>query len=294
MKVVILGSCQASAIHPAVRQMLPGIEIDSFHIDAPTPRLEILDSIDPDDLVISQITSDEDDPLHFERVRAKAPRSVFLPIFYFQGLHPDYIHLDIGPEREAQHPTGYVHSALIAAAYCLGLSPVQTKRLYSAYSARRLGFEQAYQDARSATIEGFSRHGFDISEAFEMWEDKGAIVYTPNHPRADVLATLSRLTLNRLGFDVTHDPADIPDYLATQLVWPTLVRGMNPGAAASDLSIQLSPRSAGEVRMMSVADYIDISFKLFEDRKSALEAHPRVGAIVDALKDVARGSLAAT
>lgn len=289
MKIVILGSCQASAIHPAVSQMLPNVEIDSFHVDAapPTPRPDILRNLKTTDFVISQITADEQDPLHFKRVQEAAPRSVFLPIFFFEGLQPDYIHLDIGPERESQHFTGYVHSALIAAAYCLGLSSSQTKRLYSRYGANRLGFEDFYQGARNATIDGFAQHGYDIAPAFAQWEARGPIVHTPNHPRADVLATLSRMALNRLGFDdIKDDPIDVPDYLGTQFVWPSLIRNNRSGACANDLHIQLMPRHAGEERKISVAEYIDGSFSLYADKNEILEAHPRIQAAIGALKDV--------
>jgi hypothetical protein len=141
-----------------------------------------------------------------------AEKAIFFPPFGFVGFHPDMF--------RPQKKFGYTsHSAVLAAAYLLGMPPDRAIDLLNAYVFGRLGY-MCYQRACDKTVASFAERGFDISGEFSVWLRDGAFMHTAIHPKIRVLWSVGRLFLDRLGIAADAAAPMPEDMLNEEAYWP--------------------------------------------------------------------------
>ena len=289
LKVSVTGSCQVSAIAPALQAMLPGARIEGYHLGVNPPRsdAEVAERISDSDIVFCQMDPEAPDPLALEVLRERGLSVVFLPIFAFSGLHPDFTYVFADADAQARGALGPMHSAIIAGAYALGLTPERAVRLFNSYVCSRLGYFSAFEAAKATAIHSFGRDGYDIADCFDDWMAEGSFMHTPNHPASRVVATFSRMALNKSVItQVDLDPLNVPDYLGTQLLW-TVYREIAARLGAEgtrELLLPISP--TGERRQLPLLEFAQASYQSFDVSDPAVLRVDRVDWVVEGLRDV--------
>jgi len=287
-KICVVGNCQVSGVGVAARAMLPGSTVEPIHLH---PRFN------PDD--ISSRWSDFDlilthhsDPVsklpgigNFEGAQAK---TVFVPPVFFTGFHPDAnLHR---PSISIMADFGGLHSAIVAAAFNLGLPSSRVPRLFNAYVYRQLGYDIAFDSSREAFIDLYRGYGFDLSPWLSVWMADGPFMYISNHPSIRVLATITKLVLDRAGFTDGDAPipADLPDFLGRSVVWPVYPELARETGHEGSLTFLRSVASvaAGERREVDLPAFVERSYHLYRTLPAAAERVDRIGHATDVLDSI--------
>jgi hypothetical protein len=294
-RIAIIGSCQVVGLAAATRRILPGAEVNAWHIGVhPKDSDEAILALLPGfDLVLSQIPDwDEHALLRISRLRERGLNAIYLPILTFPGFHPDitYIH---APDGSMRHGLGTAyHSLIIASAFVLGLPEQRILPLFNSYVFAELGYFEVFEVAKEALFNNFRNAGYDLGPLFDLWiRQVGQFMYTINHPHILVLATLCRLVLARANLvDVrTPVPENIDDSLAAHFIWPTyppLAKRIGlPGSTT--FLINAHGLAGDQARELPLGDYITRCYRIYSGlQKDALrvgnvaKACDRLGAVV--------------
>jgi hypothetical protein len=225
MKIILVGICQVVGMGEALRALLPDAMVDAYHVRPETQGMEEIAARLPScDLVISQILKSHNIPLFaMDRLeRMGIPQLVTIPPIVFDGFHPD-IHIIAEAGKQLESPIEVYHSRILAAAYLLGLSASRAINLFNRLIYRRLGYDKVFHASKAALAETLVPWGCNIvlDQYFDTWMANGCFMYTPNHPRIDVLASFARFAADRAGLvePAAAMPANIPDILAQQNAW---------------------------------------------------------------------------
>lgn len=225
MKIILVGLCQVVGMGEALRALLPDATVEAYHVRPETQGMGAIAAQLPScDLVISQILESHNVPLFtIDRLeRMEIAQLFIIPPIVFDGFHPD-IHIIAEVGKELESPIEVYHSRILAAAYVLGLSESRAINLFNQLVYRRLGYDKVFQTSKVALAETLAPWGCDVvlDRYFDAWMANGCFMYTPNHPRIDVLASFARFAAERAGLvdPATEMPKHIPDILAQQNVW---------------------------------------------------------------------------
>jgi hypothetical protein len=294
LRVAIIGTCQVVGLAAAARRLLPGAEVNAWHVgvhptDSDGDLLALLPGFD---VVVSQLPDwDEHIPLRITRLRERGLPVVYLPVVGFPGFHPDITYIRGSNGFVHGLETDY-HSVIIASAFTLGLPDWRVPELFNAYIFAELGYFEVFEAAKTALFANFGRERIDLHPLFDVWmQQAGQFMYTINHPHILVLATLCRLALARAGhLDATAPlPESIEDNLATHFVWPTypaLARRI--GVTGSTTFLRRTVGLAeGQARALPLADYVSACYRIYDGlEKDALRAGvvatacERLGAVI--------------
>ncbi|MBR0673198.1 WcbI family polysaccharide biosynthesis putative acetyltransferase [Neoroseomonas soli] len=224
MRVAVLGHCQAHGYAHALAQLLPEAEVEAFEAtvirnarQAPAAAAMIRGF----DVIFSQDLGAEFGRLASAALAEGGPPLHRLPVVAFRGYHPDMAYLTLKGQVQAS-PLGAYHSAIVAAAFSLGVAEEDVPTLFNRLVFRRLGYMATFAAGRTLLLDLLARHGLDMAAEFETWHARGPFMHTMNHPGAFVLADLARAAAIRAGL-VPADAPRVPmpyDRLAGDTMWP--------------------------------------------------------------------------
>jgi len=270
LRVAIIGTCQVVGLAAAARRLLPGAEVNAWHVgvhpkDSDEDLLALLRGYD---MVISQLSDwDEHIPLRITRLREQGFPVVYLPSLAFPGFHPDIAYIR-GSEGFVHGLENDYHSVIIASAFTLGLPEWRVPELFNAYIFAELGYFEVFEAAKTALFANFGREDIDLHPLFDVWmQQAGQFMYTINHPHILVLAMLCRLALARAGhLDATAPlPEGIDDNLAMHFVWPTypaLARRIGLRGSTTFLR-RPHDLAEGQARELPLADYVSACYRIY-------------------------------
>jgi hypothetical protein len=284
LRIAIVGSCQVGGLAATARRMLPGADVQAWHVGVhPTISDEELLALLPEfDVVIDQISDHDGHPLlQVAHLREVGLPVIFLPMLVFTGFHPDiaYIRGSGGPIRGLE--TNY-HSIIVAAAFTLGLPANRVTDLFNALVFAELGYFDVFDAAKVALINNFDQVGFNLRPLFDVGlKEVGQFMYTIDHPHVLALALLCRLALARAGFvdPATPLPNEIGDYLAGHFVWPTypaLAKRIGVAGSTTFL-LRNHDMPSGYQRELPLSDYVSASFCLYDSLPKETLRHGPVG-----------------
>jgi hypothetical protein len=221
--IAFLGNCQTAGIVAALKALRPDAKVKGFHVGPHfAERAELMANLDGFDVVIAHIRPDEDDELfNREKLLSRYRRVVLMHSIAFTGFHPDIARVSYrGALLEG--PMDVYHSAIIAAAYWLGLDPHRVPRLFNALTYSKLGYFDHFTAAKEEFLARHLAVGFDLRAHFDHWLREGPFMHVINHPRIDVLSTMATLAAEQAGLveERTPPPADLEDILAYYASWP--------------------------------------------------------------------------
>ncbi len=224
-RIAVLGYCQADGLGDAFTRLCPHATVQAWRIGVLDKHLkdEIAAQLDDFDLIVSQVKDPNSNAiLNVERLREKHRNVVFFPTIVFNGFQPDCIYL----RRGGQQITGalrHMHSAIIAAAFSLGLPQQRVARLFNAATYESLGYFDAFAQACDFMLRTLSAEGLDVGPYVDDWlRTDGCFMYTLNHPHMCVLARVAHMVAVQAGLigQEAAVPGDIPDALSEGLHWP--------------------------------------------------------------------------
>ncbi len=141
-RIALVGSCQTVGIRAALLKMCPEADVRAWHLGvARETKEDIAGQLGQYDLIVSQVReADPNAPLALPRLQSAHKNVQYVPIFVFNGFHPDCIHLQI----KGKHPVGplnRVQSAIIACCYVLGVPEAKVSHLFNSLVYSSLGYK---------------------------------------------------------------------------------------------------------------------------------------------------------
>jgi hypothetical protein len=195
MRILIIGNCQVVDVANCMRQLVPDAVVEAaflFRLKQ-AEIAELAQQIEKWDVVLTQPMRRADHPLNTPKLQKRTRVHVF-PTITFSGFHPDF--LTGIPHRAA---AGNYHSAIVMAAFLLGLSAKQTTRLFNAFVYETLGYFGTYAVAREFLLSRAAKLGYRLDAEFSSWEASGVFMHSLNHPSKDVMASLARCVAAQAG-----------------------------------------------------------------------------------------------
>ena len=224
MRIAVVGCCQAHGYAHALAHLLPEAEVEAVEavVSRNHNKLEQAAALLRGfDLLFTQDFGAEFGPLATAALPALGPPVHRLPLLAFAGYHPDMVYLTSGGQVQGS-PVGAYHSAIIAAAFSLGVPEADVPQLFNRLVYGRLGYLQGFGAARTLLLEMLAGYGLDLAAEFEAWHAEGPFMHGINHPRGLALADVMRAAAIRAGLLGAAAPRVRPpfDHLAADTIWP--------------------------------------------------------------------------
>jgi hypothetical protein len=273
-KVALFGNCQVGGLAASMRLQCPEAQVDSFLVsqvgspeegDALACRLAVYDAV---------IIQGHDNPrlggAGATALAEKVERLIGFPKLGFSGFHPDCL---ISMNRALRGLTGDYHSILLLAAAVRGVPIARVPDLFNAYVYGVVGYFDEYAKARTFLSRQARKLGFDIAPLLDHWQTLGDFMYTPNHPRIEVLWTSARRLAEIVGLQPEETSERPADDLADNVIWPVypeIGRRLDlPGERTFAVR-----RQNGEV--LALEEYVERSYPAYAGAAPDILAAPRV------------------
>ncbi|HMN73483.1 MAG TPA: WcbI family polysaccharide biosynthesis putative acetyltransferase [Rhodoblastus sp.] len=285
-RLAVVGNCQSFGYAFALKLFDPSLVVDRYPLVAPSfTDLKALRAALADyDLVFSQDFGPQilRDNATSDALFSDMPAVIRLPTVNFYGFHPDTIHL-LDPTKNYRFilgPAGVYHSALALFGHIAGFSVEQTEALFTHEVFAFVGYLDVWPSAVEEVLRAGEAAGMKLDGAVARWARGRAFMYTPTHPRPQVLFDIARIAMGKAG--LRAQALDTDDYAVDDLsrdyilpVYPPLAEHYGlAGSTVLKLAHYRFSRGVGE--MLSLPDYIARSFAHYAERKRAQLAHERV------------------
>ncbi len=279
LKVQVIGNCQAYPMGRWLRALLPDAEITALnwgelrseaHVAQFAKRLETFDAL------VAQPVKTQLQPLGQEALAAGPARLVAFPGLHFTGFQPDAVRLIA---KGLKSLIGEWHSALIMAAWRMGLPPARAQELFNAYVYGVLGYFDEYAKAETFLRRSAKRIGWDLTAEFEAWPRP--FVHTPTHPRIEVMRDLALGVCERLGLEAAADARAPPDHFVTRGAWPIYPEIARRLGLAGEMTF-VSPFEQG--RVLDLDEAIAWYYAAYAKVPAELLAVERVDQVIALLK----------
>jgi hypothetical protein len=224
MRIAVLGGCQAHGYAHALMQLLPEAEVESFEAVVVRHHNQVeavAAALAGYEVIFTQDLDPGFGPLGTAALLAALPRVHRIPLLAFGGYQPDLVYLMHG-EQVFASPLGAYHSAIIAAAFSLGVEAADVAQLFNRMVYQRLGYFDAFGKARALLLQLLAGYGLDMAAEFDRWHARGCFMHTINHPKAFALASLARAAAVQAELVPAGTPVAEPafDQLANDTIWP--------------------------------------------------------------------------
>lgn len=285
-KIAVVGNCQSFGYAFAVKLFDPSLVVDRYPLVAPSlTDLKTLRAALADyDLVFSQDFGPQilRDNATSDALFADMPGVVRLPTINFYGFHPDTIHL-LDPTKNYRlimGPAGVYHSALALFGHISGFSVDQTEALFTHEVFAFVGYLDVWPSAVDEVLRAGEAAGMKLESAVARWSRGRAFMYTPTHPRPQVLFDIAKIAMGKAG--LRAQPLDTDDYAVDDLsrdyilpVYPPLAEHYGlAGSTVLKLAHYRFSRGVGE--MLTLTEYIARSSAHYAERKREQLVHERV------------------
>ncbi|MFT4098906.1 MAG: WcbI family polysaccharide biosynthesis putative acetyltransferase [Rhodoblastus sp.] len=285
-RVAVVGNCQSFGYAFALKLFDPSLVVDRYPLVAPglTDLKTLRAALADYGLVFAQDFGPQilRDNGTSEALFADMPDVVRLPTINFYGFHPDTIHL-LDPTKNHRFilgPAGVYHSALALFGHVSGFSVEQTQALFTHETFAFVGYLDVWPSAVEEVLRAGQAANMNLDGAVARWARGRPFMYTPVHPRPQVLFDIARLAMDKAG--MRAQALDTADYAVDDLsrdyilpVYPPLAEHYGlVGSTVLKLAHYRFSRGVGD--MLPLADYIARSFACYAERTRAQLVHERV------------------
>jgi len=224
-KLLVIGNCQAYGVARSLRCACPDLEVRTIGLGESVDdeaRAAMLGRHADAEWIATQPLNDSHGVLATDALAAQGRTIIRFPRVTFRGLHPDLLtsQAQLGGLRGNR-------SAIIAAAYAMGLPRPRAAELFNAYIYGVLGYFDVYPKAEAHLIGEARKCGMDIAPALQDWLAKGPFMHVPVHPKPIVLDWLARQIGERLDVAMGQpdpEPSDVMAPLGNWPVYPEIAR----------------------------------------------------------------------
>lgn len=258
MRVLVIGNCQSHTFARCADILVRDVQFQSYEIrDA---NEDLAPHLARYDRAYAQLPAYQQMP---EDLRQKHDVKLF-PRISFQGLHPDNIYLKYADQR-AYTATGAYHSAVVFAGWYHGLSKEQTAALFTPATARRLGWERYFRDAKRALISEGQNTGIELAPILDKWlQAKEPFMLTMNHPALEPVFDVAKAVLERDGFAATDHGIRPEHNLLKYPIMPVYPAVAEPLGMTGNHLFKKDERLRGGAGVFDLEEFIDKTFAIYE------------------------------
>lgn len=270
-RILVIGICQAAAIARAMRLLLPDAAVNfisAFGAAKTFPRIaDLIAEAQSHDVVFANTYLPAfKDGGSIDTLRA-ASNLILMPLIVFPAFHPDLVHIGEevvpGDGNLLVGPMGRSHSALALFGFRAGLTPEETRRLFTDSVYRRLGYFDGWNESVAFLRTLGQQAGHDLDADLARWTRRGCFMHANNHPKMYVAADLSRSLLAKAG--IPFGDCDLDAYLADDFIrlgtWPVYPEiAEHYGVPGSSLFLTAEIAKAGRARTLTLQTFIERSF----------------------------------
>ena len=218
-RLAVLGNCQAVVVARCLRALHPTAQI----VAVSWPQLRSPGLMARAKAIIGALDAVVTQPMNLPGLEAFSPaalqrgmqRCIMFPGVHFTGFQPDAVRVIA---KGLQSLIGEWHSALIMAAFRMGLPQARAEELFNAYVYGALGYFDEYAKAQTFLQRAAKQIEWDLAAELETWSRP--FVHTPTHPRIEVMMDIARGVCRRLGVETAPDAAAPPDPFVASGAWP--------------------------------------------------------------------------
>ena len=276
-RIAVFGNCQAYAMAQCLRALLPGAEVAAASwpdMKSGAHREKLREMLGGVDTVLAH-------PLGLERLNQEdllrdGPRCVLFPSVQFTGFHPDAVR---SPEKRLRPLVGGWHSALIMAAWRMGLPAARTEALFNAYVYGVLGYFDEYAKASAFLLRLGARIDWDLSAELASWPRP--FVHDPEHPVIETMMSLARATCVKLGLEPDAAAAPPPDPFLRLGEWPIYPEIAKRLGLDGDMAF--ASRFGGG-RAFALREVVDWCYAAYANAPPEALALPRVDRVMELLR----------
>jgi hypothetical protein len=217
VSIAIIGNCQSGALVRCARAMLPDAEVSAVTLERIATEAEA-DAAAERALQADIVLSQEVRLPRFGRLRSEALKQLrpdvrLYPKVIFTGFHPDAVYV-FEANKAVPSPAGTYHSQLLIGAFLAGLPLERALRLFKGEVYERLGYFEEFRKAQIYLVKTAAALDFDLHPKRQRWLQADPFMYTTNHPKPRVMASIGRLAFEQLGLSpAAADPEAIEDSL---------------------------------------------------------------------------------
>jgi len=290
LKIAVVGNCQAPGIVAGLHALLPEATVEGWHFGAQKITAnELLGRLGGFDVVVKNLPEGHTGGMFdLERLSRHCPTAVAIPAVAFTGFHPDIAYVFQG-DQAVPGIFGDYHSAIIAAAWTLGLPQSRVPALFNSLVYARLGYFDAYPNAVQELLRQHREQEYEIAPHLDRWRAGGAFMYTINHPCIGVLSTLATMAAVRAGLvpPDTPPPAGVLDHLEASGWWPVYPElAQRIGVAGSTTFVRGRHEAHDAPREMTLPEAIEVSYRRYATTADLDLLHGRIAFVHDRLKEI--------
>lgn len=279
MKALIVSNCNGAAYYGFMKHFFPDWDVRSVvHSQA---KIWISDKNEPFLNYLKEAEIFVGDPLFLRNeasdLFSSSIEAFNLPGFVYDGSRPDCFWI---PSVLSPTGAGYIHSKIVASAFCLGKTVDETEALFSKEHFRNLGYFDAHSRSLQKLFKTYDRYsGMDIRPLFEVWWKFGDFMYTPNHPRSFVPFDLISNSLSSRGYlnkfseeSIASARRDFDDTLGRGMIWPVYPEIAREIGVISPTTYWRESIDKGSGKKFLLRAMIERSFKTYEATTGFREA----------------------
>lgn len=220
-KLVVAGNCQGPNLARAAAG-LADVSIYGFDIlNFPDRQSDLVQLLDDADHIVLPLLGEEFGPLESGVAKQTYGDKVrFFSLPFFEGVHPDITYLGQRGER-IRSPVGDYHSKIVLRAFLAGLTVWQCLDRFSDGALLELDPKKIFSQSRDEFLRREQHADLRLGKWFFKTIKQRPLLYTINHPTADVFIELARQAF--VQFDI---PYVVPHAMLTQItlsantIWP--------------------------------------------------------------------------
>lgn len=201
LSIAIVGNCQSGALFRCAQAMLPEAQVSAVTLERVATEADAEAGVETAlkaDIVLSQdVRLPRFGRLRTEVLQALRPQLVLYPKIIFTGFHPDAIYV-FENNRAVASPAGTYHSQILIGAHLAGLPLDKATGLFRGEVYERLGYFEEFRKAQIYTVKAGEALGLDLHPKRQRWMADDAFMYTTNHPKPRVMASIGRQVFERL------------------------------------------------------------------------------------------------
>ncbi|MBV2149266.1 hypothetical protein KRZ98_13395 [Sphingobium sp. AS12] len=262
MKIAIVGNCQARTIHRAMVALAPNHEFELYHMNRIQRACPVRDDIESwaSEVALSDVAClinylPKSGLFSEAALLPRCKHVVRFPYIAFTGFHPDCVYLTANG-TQLTGPAGPYHSAIVFAAWSLGIPEHYVPSLFNRFTFKSLNLQAFYDAAVAKQGSEWSALGYNFSEFLSL---NRSFMHTVNHPAVDILIDTARQALRHIGIQPTEVDIDVEDELSEAVIWPVydgLLKDVNS-----------SPNFMIEGKEVPLRDFVTNSYQAYEDHR---------------------------
>jgi hypothetical protein len=155
------------------------------------------------------------------------------------------------------------HSAIVCAAFEMGLPERRAVALFNAYVYAGVGFVRQFSNSATSFARDTGRYGYDLSRFLQGGQ---VFMHTINHPKAGIIHEMTRQALRQAGVAISE--AETPeDELEKDAVWPVYPEIARGFGGTGRMAFK-----TGEGQVLELEGFVAASYALLRDAGGPLQA----------------------